>query len=97
MWRREGEDVDQGVVYLLQEARELTRAPPLAKQVHEGAALEVRVLDVVTERELKGAWGVAGTLAEPAPTSGASILGELEEGVEEAVHHLLDDADLDLV
>ena len=87
-------------MYLLQEARELTRAPPLAEQVHEGAmgaALKVRVLDVIAERELKGAWGVAGTLAEPAPTGGASILGELEEGVEEAVHHLLDDADLDLV
>lgn len=51
----------------------------------------------VTEHELKGAWGVAGTLAEPAPTGDAFILGELKQGVEEAVHHLLDNVGLDLI
>ena len=100
------EALEEGLARLAREARELAGAPALAEEAHEGTAgtaLEVRVADVVGEGELEGARGSAGALpaaaaaGAPLAASDVLILGKVKEGVEETVHHLLDDAGLDLV
>lgn len=88
------------------ERSKLLGAPAFAIEADEGTAgatLEVGVFDVFLEGELEDAGGTAGTLATAAATSAplagsdALVLLKGEEGVEEAVEHLVCDAGLDFV
>ena len=66
------------------------------------AALEQHILHVLGECELEHTRRTSCALPAPAtcappPLSHLLVLGELEEGVEEPVHHFLYDPRLDLV
>ena len=101
-----GKTFEKPVPCTLGQQRELGVAPALAEETDEGAtgtAFEVRVLDVIEHGKLEDSGGTAGALATAAAscapfTAGDGlVLGELEEGVEEPIHHFLDDLCLDLV
>ena len=63
----------------------------------------MRILHVLADSKLKRPWGSTRALSTstaastPLPPSDAFIFGKFEKSVEETVHHLLDDAGLDLV
>lgn len=88
------ETLEEAIAYLLREGSEFGRTPAVTKEADEGAAgttFEVGVLDVIKDGEFEDAGSTAGALAAPAATgapfsaSDSLVLGELEEGVEEAV------------
>ena len=97
---------EEGIAGLLRQGRKLGGTPAFAEEADESTsctALEMGILDVVEYGELEHTRSAAGALAattatgSPLATGDSLVLGEFKEGMEEAVHHLLDDAGLDLV
>ena len=101
-----GDALQDRLARLLIEVRELGVTPPLAKKADQRAprtALDVHVFDVPEKRKLEDVRDATSALlaatAADAPLAARDtlILGEVEKGVVEPVHHLLDNARLNLV